>query len=276
MLNQHEFGEKLRRHRKSIGMTQEEAAEKIGVSAQAVSKWEAGECLPDCFNLKAICDIYNLSADVLLETEFDSDIDKVADKIEQLGTEFIWASAGCDRYRENMHCELGDDLWKMWKGLYFAEVGDRKMQEDDKRRGNTRICGSYGMKIWDDDGIACVIKASLIKNLDVADAVSSEIISALASEDGQKLIISLSCTEPVSKEDIAEATGIEAHRLNSLLLMFLENGVIEFVSDSRISGVRGYKISGHYGIAAYMVLAAMYILEKKCFTVSEYLRSFDE
>ncbi len=276
MLNQHEFGEKLRRHRKSVGMTQEEAAEKIGVSAQAVSKWEAGECLPDCFNLKALCDIYGLSADVLLETEFDSDIDKVADKIEQLGTEFIWASAGCDRYRKNMHCELGDDLWKMWKGLYFAEVGDRKMQEDDKRRGNTRICGSYGMKIWDDDGIACVIKASLIKNLDVAAAVSSEIISALASEDGQKLIISLSCTEPVSKEDIAAATGIEAHRLNGLLLMLLENGVIEFVSDSGISGVRGYKISGHYGIAAYMVLAAMYILGKKCFTVSEYLRNFNE
>ncbi len=276
MLNQTEFGSKLRGHRKNIGMTQEEAAEKIGVSAQAVSKWEAGECLPDCFNLKAICDIYNLSADVLLETEFDSDIDKVADKIEQLGTEFIWASAGFERYRENMHRELGDDLWKMWKGLYFAEVGDRKIQEDDKRRGNTRICGEYGMKIWDDDGVACVVKSSLIKNLDAAPSASSEIISALASEDGQKLIISLNCTASTSKEDIAASSGIEAHRLNELLLMFLENRIIEFVSDPKISGVKGYKISGYSGIAAYMVLAAMYILNKKCFTVSEYLRNFDE
>ena len=31
-------------------MTQEEVAEKVGVSPQAVSKWESGDCLPDCFN----------------------------------------------------------------------------------------------------------------------------------------------------------------------------------------------------------------------------------
>ena len=42
MLDQKLFGEKLRNHRKRLGMTQEEAAAKIGISAQAVSKWEAG------------------------------------------------------------------------------------------------------------------------------------------------------------------------------------------------------------------------------------------
>jgi len=271
MLNQTEFGEKLKRHRKNVGMTQEEAAEKIGVSAQAVSKWEAGECLPDCFNLKAVCDLYNLSADVLLETEFDSDIDKVANKIEQLGTEFIWASAGSDRYGKSLHCELGDDLWKMWKGLYFAEVGDRKIQAEDKQRGNTRICGDYGMKIWDDDGIACVIKRSLIKNLDIAPQASAEIINTLASADGQKLIIALNCSAPTSKEDIISATGIELNRLNELLLTLTENRIIEFVADAQISDIKGYKICGYYGIAAYMVLAAMYILNKKNCAVSEYL-----
>ena len=99
MLDQKIFGEKLRNHRKKLGMTQEEVAEKVGVSPQAISKWEAGDCLPDCFNLKAITDVYKISADVLLETESDGDIDAVASKIEQLGTEFIWATANGDRYR---------------------------------------------------------------------------------------------------------------------------------------------------------------------------------
>ena len=71
MLDQKIFGEKLRNHRKKLGMTQEEVAEKVGVSPQAISKWEAGDCLPDCFNLKAIADVYKISADVLLETESD-------------------------------------------------------------------------------------------------------------------------------------------------------------------------------------------------------------
>jgi len=42
MFDQKEFGQKLKRYRKSFSLTQEELAEKIGVSGQAVSKWEAG------------------------------------------------------------------------------------------------------------------------------------------------------------------------------------------------------------------------------------------
>ena len=40
MLNMQIFGEKLREHRRTRGLTQEEVAAKIGVSAQAISKWE--------------------------------------------------------------------------------------------------------------------------------------------------------------------------------------------------------------------------------------------
>ena len=44
MFNQVIFGEKLKHYRKSRNFTQSEVAEKISVSAQAVSKWEKGEC----------------------------------------------------------------------------------------------------------------------------------------------------------------------------------------------------------------------------------------
>lgn len=42
MLDQKSFGDKLCNHRKRLGLTQEEVAEKICVSPQAISKWEAG------------------------------------------------------------------------------------------------------------------------------------------------------------------------------------------------------------------------------------------
>lgn len=271
MLNQKVFGEKLRNHRKRLGMTQEEVAVKVGVSAQAISKWEAGDCLPDCFNLKTISDVYKISADVLLETESDGDIDAVANKIEQLGTEFIWATANCDRYNNNLHQELGEDLWKMWKGLYFAETGNRKFQEESKQKGNLRIIGSFGMKIWDDEGIACVIKSSLINKLTpIASDDAIDVITALCTVEGQKLIFSLSCDSPTTKREIIEKTGIELARLNELLLLFTENKVIEFENDNR-SCKTGYIISGHCGIAAYMLLASLYILKKPTYTVSQYL-----
>ena len=42
MLDTKTFGEKLKNHRKNLGMTQEQVAEKLFISAQAVSKWENG------------------------------------------------------------------------------------------------------------------------------------------------------------------------------------------------------------------------------------------
>ena len=191
MLDQKIFGEKLRNHRKKLGMTQEEVAEKVGVSPQAISKWEAGDCLPDCFNLKAISDVYKISADVLLETESSGDFDAVVSKIEQLATEFTWSSAKYDRYNTNLRKEFGDDLWEMWKGIFFADVSNCKKQEESKKQGNLRIIGSYGTKIWDDNGVACVIKSSLIKQLSPCDSNTTEIMQALCSDDGQKLIFAL-------------------------------------------------------------------------------------
>lgn len=42
MLDVKTFGEKIRSHRKHLGFSQEEVAAKIGVTAQAISKWENG------------------------------------------------------------------------------------------------------------------------------------------------------------------------------------------------------------------------------------------
>lgn len=69
MFDQVEFGEKLKNQRKSKNLTQEEVAEKIGVSGQAVSKWEKGECLPDVYNLKMLGKLFQVSVDSLLEDE---------------------------------------------------------------------------------------------------------------------------------------------------------------------------------------------------------------
>jgi len=71
MFNQKLFGEKLKSIRKEKRLTQTEAAEKLGVSGQAISKWENGECLPDVYNLKLLGRLYHVSVDSLLETEND-------------------------------------------------------------------------------------------------------------------------------------------------------------------------------------------------------------
>ena len=61
------FSEKLQWLRKSKGFTQEEFAEKLNVSRQAVAKWEAGQAYPDIMNLIQISDLMNVTVDYLVK-----------------------------------------------------------------------------------------------------------------------------------------------------------------------------------------------------------------
>ena len=66
------FGEKLYRLRKEKGWTQERLAEQIGVSRQALSKWESGSAVPDAVNILRLSKLFAVSADYLLDDAFES------------------------------------------------------------------------------------------------------------------------------------------------------------------------------------------------------------
>ncbi len=62
----HSLGEVLKQHRIERKMTQEFVAERLGVSRQAVSKWESGTSDPSTTNLLALAKLYDVSAEALL------------------------------------------------------------------------------------------------------------------------------------------------------------------------------------------------------------------
>lgn len=61
------LGEALKQQRISCKMTQEFVAQAIGVSRQAVSKWESGASDPSTSNLIALAKLFNISAEELLK-----------------------------------------------------------------------------------------------------------------------------------------------------------------------------------------------------------------
>ena len=63
------FSEKLQLIRKSKGMTQEDLAEKLAVSRQAVAKWESGQVYPDISNLIQISNLFNVTVDYLVRDQ---------------------------------------------------------------------------------------------------------------------------------------------------------------------------------------------------------------
>lgn len=65
--------EKIYYCRKKSGLSQEALAEKIGVSRQAVSKWETGDASPEIGKLKLLCEVFGVTADWIISEDEPED-----------------------------------------------------------------------------------------------------------------------------------------------------------------------------------------------------------
>lgn len=74
------IGAKIQEYRKKQGLSQEEFAAKVGVTRQAVSKWETDKAYPDLDKLVAICDILQISITGLVYGENVSILEETAGK----------------------------------------------------------------------------------------------------------------------------------------------------------------------------------------------------
>lgn len=86
--------------RKKQGLSQEEVAEKLGVSRQTISKWELDETLPDINQSKKLAAAYKVSLDELIE--FDPDLNDIKEVIaktsEEKQAKVDWTSVWAEKY----------------------------------------------------------------------------------------------------------------------------------------------------------------------------------
>ncbi len=75
------MSEKIRYYRDRAGMLQSDLGKTLGVSAQAVSKWELGKAEPDRDSIAKMCAIFNISANDLMDIPYiiDKDEQRVRD-----------------------------------------------------------------------------------------------------------------------------------------------------------------------------------------------------
>ena len=78
------FSEKLKEARKNAGLTQEQLAEKLCVSRQAVTKWEADQSAPSTDNLFRLAEIFGTGVDLLLTSGEEESRQTVAEQLRDL------------------------------------------------------------------------------------------------------------------------------------------------------------------------------------------------
>lgn len=94
------LGNNLFHARKKSGLSQEEVAERLGVSRQTISKWESDETIPDIRQSKKMAILYHMSLDELIEFDLDvKEIQDVIDNTSEVTEEKIdWTSAWGKKY----------------------------------------------------------------------------------------------------------------------------------------------------------------------------------
>ncbi|MCI9092806.1 MAG: helix-turn-helix domain-containing protein [Coprobacillus sp.] len=111
-----EIANKLLRLRKEKGLSQEQLAQKLGISRQAISKWERAEASPDTDNLIELAKLYDISLDELLLHEPSS-----KEKNDNEETKDNYTHVGFDGIHVKDH--KGDEVHVSWDGIHVNENG---------------------------------------------------------------------------------------------------------------------------------------------------------
>ena len=178
------LSEQLRTIRKKSGMSQEQLAEKLSVSRQAVTKWETGAGVPDIENIMAISALFDISLDTLLGgkttkkvdteylfesmTEYDIDAPKRYDI--KLGGAKNLVLSGYDG--EKLRVRLVSNTLSTLKNDIKIKIDDIKKRIDvdlNRKNGLTEATMKSEVSIWVDipspyiNMIECAVNAESVE-----------------------------------------------------------------------------------------------------------------
>lgn len=130
-----QLGNNLFNARKKSGLSQEEVAEKLGVTRQTVSKWETDETLPDIRQAKRMALLCNLSLDELIS--FDVDVKQIEEMIEKT-TDEVQNKVDWTKVWSKKYPILARYQGEVQTEIYAMEL-DKLLCDIEKRYGYSRL-----------------------------------------------------------------------------------------------------------------------------------------
>ena len=141
------FQEKLQILRKENGMSQEKLAEKIGISRQAVAKWEVGQSYPDFDKIIILSDLFRISIDKLIKDYDDENCSyefaKQLDCINEKEIDFL-----C-RAKKYTYAGKGSEIISSRPNSHDLQYEENNLMYIDTYLGGEKFIGEEAM--WRDN-----------------------------------------------------------------------------------------------------------------------------
>ena len=147
-----DIGSVIKKYRKEIGLTQEEMANRLGVTTPAVNKWENGNSNPDIELLAPIARLLHISLDTLMSFHEELAPSEIGDMIREMDTMFTsegfetvyeWAS---DKIKEYPNCNML--IWQVAVMLDARRLTDVTI---DSEKYDEQINAWYELVLKDED-----------------------------------------------------------------------------------------------------------------------------
>lgn len=154
------IGERLAEIRTKHNMTQERFAEQLGVSRQAVSKWELDKTLPDIEKLLKISELYQVSIDYILKgTQETSDLGNTETYIDS-----VQECALDNRYEDTGDVGDAEDVEDVRNAedVGNVEIKERNLEADKEKTEKQRISAGANKHITASLGIRIVLVSILL------------------------------------------------------------------------------------------------------------------
>lgn len=202
------ISEKIIALRKSHNLTQEALGEAVGVSGQAVSKWEKGDSLPDISIIPDLCKVFNITADTLLGNEGS-------------------VSAG-------QYLERALSAYKSHFKTDFLRDAFEKITSPDAvnnlqfPRLDTCISINEYVIISDGRGFGAYIgNKEHIKRICDFDYSESALLNLISDKKVLKIFTSICSSDGITQTDIIKITNFDENEVENVLFKLMKMNVIQ-------------------------------------------------
>ncbi len=217
--------------RKAAGLTQEQLGDKLGISGQAVSKWERGEAMPDILILSDLCDALGTTLDSLLRGKHAESPQIIGDFCE-----FAMKNGRAETVRQAISRMMNRDI---------------VVSRNDK----LSICLENGKNVLVSDPLGMGFVMSGTDFADYCLKMDSARINNLLklfADETVFAVIKIIAKNPATVDEICAEMGLEKVKIQKILLELSNFAVIAYGRDK--NGKEGYcPASGM--VAVWMVLA---------------------